>query len=354
MMATPTPIPAFVHVDLDGLWTLARVYGYPEGDHYERDPVFTHALPRLLDLMDELGFRATFFICGRDLDHPAKRTAIAAIARRGHELANHSWSHRVGLERLGDDVLEREIRTTSEALTEVAGRPPVGFRAPGYDAGPRMLEMCSRCGLRYDGSNLPTRWGPVLRWLAGRLRRKLQITNDKLQIEKKKALDSDPDSDSDSDSDTQTDIDLLHPSSSRLQTPDSRLYAGGGSMKLEWFRPEGGGEPVLRLPLAVSPWLRLPLHASLGMMLGRGIVLRGLKNLARRPEPITYLLHGMDLLGPRDLRDRLPDALANEQAFARPLADRTAFVRSVLQHLKSLRPIALTSEWLRNQDSPAD
>ena len=38
--------PGFVHVDLDGLWTLAGCYGYPEGVSFTQDPVFDQGLPR--------------------------------------------------------------------------------------------------------------------------------------------------------------------------------------------------------------------------------------------------------------------------------------------------------------------
>ncbi|MEI2690424.1 MAG: polysaccharide deacetylase family protein [Anaerolineae bacterium] len=45
------------------------------------DLVYRQGIPRLLDLFDDYGIRATFFVCGRDL--PAHSDAVAEMARRG-------------------------------------------------------------------------------------------------------------------------------------------------------------------------------------------------------------------------------------------------------------------------------
>ena len=92
--------PGFVHVDLDGLWTLAACYGFDERTSFEHDPIFEYALPRLLDLLDRLSIKATFFIVGRDLELDYKRRAVAQIVDHGHELGNHSYSYSIGLEGL--------------------------------------------------------------------------------------------------------------------------------------------------------------------------------------------------------------------------------------------------------------
>lgn len=52
------------------------------------DPVDT---PRILDLLDELGGRATFFVKGSLA--AANPDLVGEIRRRGHEVASHSWSH---------------------------------------------------------------------------------------------------------------------------------------------------------------------------------------------------------------------------------------------------------------------
>lgn len=315
------PPPGFIHVDLDGLWTLPGCYGYPEGDAFENDPIFTLALPRMLALFDELGVKATFFIIGRDTESPAKAEAIAGLARRGHELASHSWSHRFGLEDLSGAELLSEIERTSAVIEMLGGARPLGFRAPGYTAGPRVLSALSRAGIRYDGSRLPTRAAPLLRFMAGRLR---------AQVRRE-----------------------LGPAALPPDPGLKRQYGGGISLEPEWFTPEGGGPKVLRLPLAVSPTLRLPLHASLAQVFGARFALTGLRRLARRGDPVTWLLHGMDFLGAEDLAGRLPRALAQTGPFQVGLEKKQAFVKEVLAGLKQLTHLQLTRDWLERAGRPA-
>ena len=53
------------------------------------DPVFT---PRILDILAQFGVRATFFVIGKRAEqHPE---IIRAIAEAGHEVGNHTYTHR--------------------------------------------------------------------------------------------------------------------------------------------------------------------------------------------------------------------------------------------------------------------
>ncbi|MEN6625136.1 MAG: polysaccharide deacetylase family protein [Candidatus Sumerlaeia bacterium] len=303
----------FVHVDLDGLWTLAGCYGYPEADSFANDPIFKSALARLLQLFREFDIKATFFICGRDLELPEKAEAIAGIVAAGHELACHGYAHRIDLEDLGGPAIDEELARAGEAIRAVSGAWPLGFRAAGYAAGPRMLGAVSRAGMRYDGSLLPTRWAPLLRAMAGRLRARV----------------------------------ARETGCKAPGAPDQ--YGHGGPLRPEWYRPEGLA-PVLRLPVAVSPVLRLPIHASIGMLIGERYVRGGLRGLARRGVPVCYLLHGMDALGAEELQGRLPAALLSTRAFQIPLENKLAFLRPVLGELNRLTRIQRADRWLINQE----
>ncbi len=310
-----TPPPGFVHVDLDGLWTLAGCYGYPEADGFTDDPVFKLALPRLLALFDELEIQATFFICGRDLELPEKAGAIARIAQAGHELACHGYAHRMDLEELPDAEIDAELERAAAAIARAGGRRPVGFRAAGYAAGDRLLAAVARAGMAYDGSLLPTRWGPLLRFMAGRLRSRV----------------------------------ARETGAKAPRAPGQ--YGGGGALAPTWFEPGGGLPRLLRLPVAVSPTLRLPLHASIGMLIGERHVLGGLRRLARRGVPVCYLLHGLDALGAEELAGRLPNALAATSAFRVPLARKAAFLRAVLVELKRLTGIRRADRWVEERQT---
>ncbi|MBI1785884.1 polysaccharide deacetylase family protein [Candidatus Sumerlaeota bacterium] len=306
----PTP-PCFIHVDLDGLWTLSAAYGFDEGESFARDPIFEHALHRMLDLFDRLGIKATFFIVGRDLELPHKRDAVKEIIQRGHDLANHSYRHLIGLEDLSEANIREEIESAQRAIEELWGQTPIGFRAPGYNAGGRVLTTCQKLGFKYDGSMLPTCWGPLLRFAAGRWK------------------------------------------SSQVRTAASgqygRISIAAMDLAPQWVRPDPALPPLVRLPLAVSPLLRLPLHASLGIMLGERRVLAGLRRLARRGWPITYLLHGFDCAAQEEYKDQLPPALRESRVFTRPLEEKMGFLEKVLGGLKTFTTQTDVMEYLREK-----
>jgi peptidoglycan/xylan/chitin deacetylase (PgdA/CDA1 family) len=88
------------------------------------DPVST---PRFLDLLDELGVRATFFVLGsRVARHPR---VAAETAARGHEVAVHGWAHRrQWLPGPARDA--QDLRSARDLVTQVCGNTPAWFRPP--------------------------------------------------------------------------------------------------------------------------------------------------------------------------------------------------------------------------------
>ncbi len=352
---SPNPAPpGFVHVDLDGLWTLAGCYGFDEGDTWDHDPVFAFALPRMLDLFERLEIRATFFIVGRDLDHPDKRRLIGEIAERGHELANHSRSHRFGLELLPEADLLEEIVGAQTALMQLTGRAPLGFRAPGYDAGPRVLAACAAAGLKYDGSALPTHWGPLLRFMAGRLR--TQVRDEVFdEFESDYGTPTEPGAGAEG----------MQPISAEVLRGQYGSGAWGsgarGALAPQWanFEVDTGEDsgtadpeietettPLLRFPLATSPFFRLPLHASMGMILGASSVKSGLARLAGVGWPVTYLIHGLDAADPHEFTSRLPAALGKSEYFGFELENRMNFLADVLAEFKTMTRHETTEDYI--------
>jgi peptidoglycan/xylan/chitin deacetylase (PgdA/CDA1 family) len=89
------------------------------------DPAVT---PRVLDLLDEHGVRATFFcIAQRARAHPA---LLREIVARGHSVQNHSHRHRHNFALLGPHALTLEIGEAQAVLSDLAGVRPHCFRAP--------------------------------------------------------------------------------------------------------------------------------------------------------------------------------------------------------------------------------
>jgi peptidoglycan/xylan/chitin deacetylase (PgdA/CDA1 family) len=109
--------------------------------------------PYVLDALDELGARATFFLLGVMLDRtPALGRELVL---RGHEVAVHGWHHRPQwYPNPARDL--RELRRATEAVTDLCGARPIWYRPPYgvLTAGPALAAR--RLGLR---SVLWTAWG---------------------------------------------------------------------------------------------------------------------------------------------------------------------------------------------------
>ena len=107
------------------------------------DPVVT---PAVLDLLDARAAKATFFCIG---EHAAAHRDVAAeIARRGHRLENHSYTHRNGFFFHPPGALDAEIARCQDELTRASGRAPQFFRAPAGIRSPLLQGALERAGLQ--------------------------------------------------------------------------------------------------------------------------------------------------------------------------------------------------------------
>jgi peptidoglycan/xylan/chitin deacetylase (PgdA/CDA1 family) len=113
------------------------------------DPSLAVGYPRLFELLERHGVRASFFVEGwNGVEHPE---AVREIAERGHELGMHGWLH----ERwagLAPHEEERLARRATDALERAAGSRPLGFRAPGGSRSSATEGVLRALGYRYDAS----------------------------------------------------------------------------------------------------------------------------------------------------------------------------------------------------------
>lgn len=258
-MTPPGRPPLFVQVDVDGLWAVRAVYGRPQRETFDEDPVWEEGVPALRRLFESLGIPAAFFIVGRDLDHPAKAAAASALWRAGFEAGNHSDSHLIGLTRQPVGRMVKEIRAC-DAKLRAGGAAPVGFRAPGYDLDARLLLAVRRCGYLYDASLLPTYAAPALRLatriLAGRW-----------------------------DTPSRQFGRINHGRAPRSPYfPDSHRFRKKRASFAE--------ARLMEIPVGVRGMLRLPFSGGFLLEAGAGELRRAYAAAARRP--LLLLLHGID------------------------------------------------------------
>jgi peptidoglycan/xylan/chitin deacetylase (PgdA/CDA1 family) len=88
------------------------------------DPEYT---PRVLDILAAHGTRATFFLVGERAARAGD--LVRRIAAAGHDLGNHTWSHR-SLWLTGPRETGRQVRQGHDAIAQAAGAPPRFFRPP--------------------------------------------------------------------------------------------------------------------------------------------------------------------------------------------------------------------------------
>lgn len=158
MVAASHPRSVCVTVDLDPLPAYYEIHGLPDpgSDPAARHCITRAALPRLLDLFDELDARATLFVVGQDLNDLDVRGMLGAAARAGHELGNHTERHPYRFLDVDGPGRLHEIRACHDRIASLTGRAPVGFRAPGYHADAELLHQLLGLGYRYDSSLLPS------------------------------------------------------------------------------------------------------------------------------------------------------------------------------------------------------
>jgi len=161
-MSAPRTKPiASLSVDLDNQWSYMKTHGDPD---WETFPSYLDlVVPRILELLDHLNLKITFFIVGQDAALLKNREALASIAEAGHEIGNHSFHHNPWLHLYSEQEFEAEIEQAEEAIEGATGQRPVGFRGPGYSVSETTLRVLSRRGYLYDASTLPTFIGPLAR-----------------------------------------------------------------------------------------------------------------------------------------------------------------------------------------------
>ncbi len=111
----------------------------------------------ILQILDEYGVKATFFILGWVAEHYPQ--LVRDIARQGHEIACHGYLHqRVGLQ--NREKFREDIRHAKSLLEDQAGRPVIGYRAPSYSITRQTswaFDELIDAGFSYDSSIFPMR-----------------------------------------------------------------------------------------------------------------------------------------------------------------------------------------------------
>lgn len=93
---------------------------FDDGPHPRLTPV-------ILDILAEYGIKATFFMVGENVGYYPD--AARAVAEAGHEIGNHTFSHRK-FNRMSEHEMLDEIRACEQAVSSVSDTPIHFVRPP--------------------------------------------------------------------------------------------------------------------------------------------------------------------------------------------------------------------------------
>lgn len=288
---------ASLSLDLDNLWSYLRTHGEPGWQSF---PSYLDvAVPRILETLDGLGLRLTFFVVGLDATRPENREPIARLAAAGHEIANHSFRHEPWLHLYSEADLDAELARAEEAIEAATGVRPTGFRGPGFSLSATALRVLGRRGYRYDCSTLPTYLGPLARAYYFRTAR--------LEAEERRRR--------------------------------ARLFGtfDDGLRPLAAYRLRlGDGMSLVELPVTTMPGIKTPIHPSYlfylaltSPRLARAYFATALRLCRWNGIQPSILLHPLDFLGSDDT-----SALAFFPAMKRPAGWKLEQLRGYLEALR--------------------
>ena len=124
---------------------------------YRADGRFVSVTLQILDFLDQLAISGTFFIVGRVAESCS--SLVTDIARRGHEIACHSYDHTPIAHQTPIDF-KLATQRAKQVLEDRVGKEVLGYRAPIFSLTAETdwaTEVLKDIGFAYSSSVLPAR-----------------------------------------------------------------------------------------------------------------------------------------------------------------------------------------------------
>lgn len=290
---------AAISLNLDSLGWMC---GFPGG---YRDPSFFQIADRFFDISWYYNFKYSIYVIGKDLEKEENRARVREWSREGHEIGNHSWSHRIDIGATSYQCMYDEIKRAHDIISETVGYQPKGFIAPAWNTSSALRKVLVECGYTYDTSSFPS-------W-------------------------------------------LMFPAILK------NLYNHRGSRRFfeilkreDWFTLIGGrreahqNEGLFVLPMPTNR-LRIACWHTLGFMVGWELHERILRACLREIDAFYYLVHPADLLDQNDLDS------SRQHSFERmheSLEKKTVYLRRVIETILESGRVMVTMEELIKKIRP--
>lgn len=112
---------------------------------------------RLLDRLDDLHLKGTFFCLGKLAEEFPY--VIKELVKRGHEIGCHSYEHK-WLNRMTEDEFRKDTQSAINALEDLIGSKVRSYRAPAFTIGESnkwAIDVLAECGIENDASIFPAK-----------------------------------------------------------------------------------------------------------------------------------------------------------------------------------------------------
>lgn len=133
-------------------WAQAKAGGYDNAELYAE---YDGYLDKILDALDNRGFKGTFFCTGMmATDFPQ---VVKLIHDRGHEIGCHSFKH-TWLNKMTEEEVMEDTRSSVDALEQCIGEKVKSYRAPAFSIGKSnqwAFDILIQNGITRDSSIYP-------------------------------------------------------------------------------------------------------------------------------------------------------------------------------------------------------
>lgn len=133
-------------------WYIEKAFHAGDEKRYQE---FDRHLKEILDLLDQRGIKATFFVVGMLAKYFPD--VVKQIVARGHEVGCHSNCH-TWLNKMTRDEAYLDTRQAIDNIEQCVGQKVLSYRAPAFSVGNKnkwVFEMLAECGIVNDASVFP-------------------------------------------------------------------------------------------------------------------------------------------------------------------------------------------------------
>lgn len=114
--------------------------------------------PRILEFLERRDLPSTWFVPGHTAESFPE--AVTAIHEAGHGVQHHGWSHTPPGEYDSRAEELQDVVRGEEALSEITGEPPAGYRSPSWDYSEHTVDILDELGFEWSSSGMAREFSP--------------------------------------------------------------------------------------------------------------------------------------------------------------------------------------------------